>query len=147
MKFFIRKANESDLNEIIQIYAQPEMDGNDVISLEQAKMIFKKMQRYPDYHLYVAITPENQIVGTFSLLIIDNLVHKGGISAIIEAVAVNPAYQGQGIGKLMMQFAMQECKAKHCGKLELSSNLKNKNAHQFYESLGFKQHGISFYID
>jgi ribosomal protein S18 acetylase RimI-like enzyme len=137
MKISIRKAIKNDLPEIIRIYTQPEMDNSHVISLQQAKLIFKKMQSYPDYHLYVAITSENQIVGTFSLLIIDNLVHNGGISAIIEAVAVDPAHQGQRIGKPMMQFAMKECRSKHCGKLVLSSNLKRKNAHQFYESLGF----------
>ena len=147
MKLAIRIADEKDLPEIIRIYAQPGMDNNDVISLQQAKLIFKKMQSYPDYHLYVAIIPENQTVGTFSLLIVDNLVHNGGISAMIEAVAVDPAYQSQGIGKFMMQFAMEECKSKRCGKLVLSSNLKRKNAHQFYESLGFKQHGISFYVE
>lgn len=143
----IQKATEDDLPEIIRIYAQPDMDDNDTISLEEAEIIFKKMQAYPDYSIYIAKTPERKTVGTFSLLIVDNLIHRGSRSAIIEAVAVDPLYHGQGIGKLMMQFAMQECKAKQCGKLVLSSNLKRKRAHKFYQSLGFKQHGISFYVE
>lgn len=89
---------------------------------------------------------ERVIVGTFALLIMDNLAHQGMPSAIVEDVAVQTTIQGQGIGKLMMKFAMEKSKEAGCYKLVLSSNLKRKEAHAFYESLGFETHGFSFKV-
>jgi len=147
MNIAIRKATESDLHSILNLYAQPEMDNGKVLSIEQAKNLFTKIMFYPDYNLYVAIDEYNNIVGTYALLIMINLGHLGAPSGIVEDVVVDPNYQGKGIGKKMMKHAMEICKQKKCYKLVLSSNLKRKNAHQFYESLGFKQHGISFEIN
>lgn len=89
----------------------------------------------------------NVIVGTFALLIINNLAHIGTPSGIVEDVTVCQNNYGQAIGKKMMQFAMQKCKEFGCYKLILSSNVKREKAHQFYETLGFKQHGISFHVE
>ncbi len=77
----------------------------------------------------------------------DNLAHNGAPSAIIEDVAVDPGWQGRGIGKQMMQYAMKLCRDKGCYKAALSSNLKREKAHAFYESLGFERHGYSYRID
>ena len=146
MSIAIRTATESDLPDILNIYAQPEMDNGHVLSIKDAKVLFHKLETYPYYVLFIAEL-ENKIVGTFALLIMDNLIHRGDLTGIVEAVAVDPHYQGKGIGKAMMQFAMDECKKQKCKKLVLSSNIKRKNAHRFYESLGFAQHGISFSIN
>lgn len=142
----ICKATETDLVSILELYAQQEMDNNKILSVDESLKVFKKMESYPNYSIYVAWI-ENTIVGTFALLIMDNLAHMGTPSGIVEDVAVSPGYQGQGIGKAMMNFAMKLCQEAGCYKLVLSSNIKRKKAHSFYEELGFKQHGISFIVD
>jgi len=50
-----------------------------------------------------------EIVGTFALLIMDNLAHalRGAPSGIVEDVIVHLTRQGQGIGKQIMQYAME----------------------------------------
>ena len=141
----IRVATVADLPAILQLYAQPELDNGVVLSSVEAEKIFARMSRYPDYRLYVAIRSE-QIVGTYALLIMDNIGHQGAPSAVVEDVAVDPSCQGQGIGKSMMQHALAFAKGKGCYKLALSSNVKRHRAHQFYESLGFEKHGYSFKI-
>ena len=77
----------------------------------------------------------------------DNLAHMGSKSGLIEDVVVSQALHGQGIGKQMIAFAIQTCKEKSCYKVCLSSNLKRKNAHKFYENIGFKIHGYSFLME
>lgn len=139
----IRAATEEDLPEVLDIYAQPEIDAEITLPIIQAKEIFNKISSYPNYHIYVACI-NGKVRGTFALLIMDNLGHLGALSAIVEDVAVHPDFQGQGIGKAMMKFAFQLCKESRCYKVVLSSNKKRKNAHEFYKSLGFKQHGYSF---
>jgi GNAT superfamily N-acetyltransferase len=64
--------------------------------------------------------PDLDDVGTFALLIMDNLGHLGTPSAIIEDVAVDPTLQGQGIGRQMMRHALQLAAANGCYKAALS---------------------------
>lgn len=80
-------------------------------------------------------------------MIMDNLAHQGAPSGIIEDVVVSERHQRQGIGKAMMQYAMQVCQERGCYKVSLSSNLKRAKAHRFYESLGFQKHGYSFLVE
>ena len=138
-----RMTKKVDLSEILRLYAQPEIDDGRVLSLQNAENIFKRLSNYPDYKLYVADL-NGVIVGTFSLLIMDNLGHQGAPSAIIEDVAVDPNHQGQGVGKIMMAHALKIAAQKGCYKAMLSSNLKRESAHHFYESLWFEKHGYSF---
>ena len=140
-----RKANKNDLPEVLRLYAQPEMDNGKVLSLPDAELLFKKIENYPDYNIYVAVYNE-QVIGSFALLIMDNLGHLGTPSAVIEDVVIDPKWHGKGMGKIMMQEALKICNKKNCYKVVLSSNLKRKRAHLFYESLGFKRHGYSYYI-
>jgi ribosomal protein S18 acetylase RimI-like enzyme len=141
----IREATEADLPDLLHIYAQPEIDNGTVLALAEAREYFRRL-RYPNYHLYVA-TVEERMVGTFALLIMDNLAHLGAPSGVVEDVGVLPAYQGQGIGRRMMAYALDLCRRAGCYKLTLSSNLQRTQAHAFYESLGFQKHGFSFRME
>jgi GNAT superfamily N-acetyltransferase len=141
----VREASEADLPAVLAIYAQPELDAGDVLSLDDARDRFARFARYPDYKLYVAVDGD-AIVGTFALLVMDNLLHRGAPSGVVEDVGVAPELHGRGIGKAMMQHAMQRCRDRGCYKLVLSSNAKRSNAHAFYASLGFEQHGVSFHV-
>jgi GNAT superfamily N-acetyltransferase len=125
------------------LYAQPDLDDGRVLALDDAQRLFERMRAYPDYHVYVALD-DRTIVGTFALLIMDNLGHMGTPSAIVEDVAVDPQRHGRGIGRTMMQHAMALSAARGCYKLTLSSNLKRGKAHAFYEAIGFERHGYSF---
>lgn len=146
MNLVIREAGVKDLPDILALYKQPDMDNGEVLSIEQAETIFKKMAAYPDYKIYIAISG-GEVVGTFALAIMDNLAHMGVPSGLIEDVVVKTDRQGKGVGKQMMKYAMEYCKKCGCYKVSLSSNLKREKAHYFYESLGFKKHGYSFLIE
>ena len=107
MDFIIRKATVSDLPAVLNLY-QLVLEDKEILSLTEAENIFAKMNTYPSYTLYVAEIGQ-EIVGTFALLVMDNLGHKGSPSAIIEDVAVMPSYQNRGLGKKMMAFAINCC--------------------------------------
>lgn len=141
----IRKATEGDLSGVLELYAEPDLDNGDILDLPTAQAIFRRMQSYPNYTLYVAQVGD-RIVGTFALLIMDNLGHQGSPSGVAEDVIVSGRWRGKGIGGQMMAFAIEKCREAGCYKLALSSNLKREHAHQFYESLGFERHGYSFLV-
>lgn len=142
----MRAAAERDLPDVLRLYAQPDFDNGKVLPLEEARQLLARFARYPDYTLYVA-EQTGRIVGSFALLIMDNIGHLGTPSAIVEDVVVAPQRQSAGIGRAMMEFAREQSAKKGCYKIVLSSNARRERAHAFYESLGFTRHGYSFRLD
>ena len=141
----IRRAQRADLPAVLALFVQSGLDEK-VLPIEQAENVFERMQCYPDYGLYVA-EAQGRVVGTFALLIMDNLGHFGGCSGVLEDVAVAAEWQSRGVGRAMVAHAVGHCRERGCYKLALSSNQKRERAHAFYEGLGFERHGYSFRID
>ena len=73
----------------------------------------------------------NQIVGTFSLLKIDNCTFELSKMAITEKI------QGLGIGKKLLEHCFNFAKEKNIQKLILYSNRKLETAIHLYEKYGF----------
>ena len=146
MTIDMRQALPADIPAVLALYAQPGLDDGKVLDVDAAQQVFAQFARYPNYRLFVA-TEGGAVVGSYALLIMHNLAHCGTPSAIVEDVVVAPACQGQGIGRQMMAHALSEARHAGCYKLALSSNRKRTQAHAFYESLGFDQHGLSFVIE
>jgi len=141
----IREAERADLTGILDIYAEPDIDDGNVLDLTSAESMLDRMQLYPDYTLYVAVV-DNTIVGSFALLIMDNLAHMGAPSAVVEDVVVRLRWRDKGIGRRMIRFAMEKARQARCYKLALSCSINREHAHEFYESLGFEKHGYSLLV-
>jgi ribosomal protein S18 acetylase RimI-like enzyme len=142
----LREATADDLPAVLALYAQPGLDDGDVLSVEQAREVFAQFARYPSYRLFVAIDGTGAVVGSYALLVMHNLAHRGTPSAVAEDVVVDQTRRGQGIGRQMIEHARAMAREAGSYKLALSSNQKRTRAHAFYESLGFQRHGISFLI-
>ena len=143
MKLAISEVARGDVPVVVHLLA--EMDNEPPMPLARAERLFREMARYPDYHCYLAWDGDTP-VATFTLLSFDALVHGGLREALLDGVVVTAARRGQGIGRATIQEAMRLTASAGCYKLALSSHIKRKEAHRFYESLGFAQHGISFAI-
>jgi len=53
-------------------------------------------------------------------------------------LCILPGHQGRGLGKRLMQAAMNELAAMHAKELSLTVTSSNRGAVQFYEKIGFK---------
>lgn len=143
----IRIAGEPDIVPLLRLMAQLDTAGEPPLSVAEGTRILQRIATYPDYAIYIAEDQEMRVVGSFAFLVMDNLAHRGAPSAIVEDVCVDESARGGGIGRAMMSFAMELAKQTGCYKLVLSSNGARTRAHEFYRSLGFSEHGVSFHVE
>ena len=141
INLLIREALKTELPRILILLQELNREADP--NLEKIHTIWQKMQRYPDYKVYVALRG-TKLVGTFCLLIVDNLGHGGTPFAILDNVVVDPEHQGRGIGKMMLLKAMELARQNNCYKIMLSSGKHREQAHEFYRRSGFEPHGLSF---
>lgn len=142
----IRQAGPSDVAAVLLLCAALDTDGEARLSPDDAPEVFARLTRNPDHRIHVAVQGD-RVIGTFALVFVRGLAHRARPQCIVEDVVVAADRRGQGIGRLMMQFAMRAAADADCYKLVLSSHLVREAAHRFYEGLGFRRHGYSFLIE
>lgn len=142
MNLDIRTASLEDVPLLIELYAG--MNGEAPLPNDLAEEIFAAIVQIPNYHIYL-VSKNHHPVATFSLLYLPTMMYEGYHKyAVLDAVVVSPRFRGQGIDREMIKAAIQMSADAGCYKLTLSSGLKRKRNNEFYESLGFEQHGWSF---
>ncbi len=140
-----QRATAADLPAVVKLLASLNDPDEPAMPISRAEEIFRRIAAYPDYCIWLFHGPQG-ILGTYSLLIMDNLGHGGAPEAIVENVAVSAVHRNQGAGTQMMHHAMEQARQRGCYKLVLSSNIARERAHAFYDRLGFSRHGISFQV-
>jgi ribosomal protein S18 acetylase RimI-like enzyme len=106
------------------------------------KQHFKNILASPCNHLFIAELSEKQIAGMFTIGI---YITPTGIKVWIEDVVVDQALRGRGIGKELMQFAIEYSKSLGANDVRLTSRPERIAANELYSSLGFRRYETNFY--
>ena len=80
---------------------------------------------------------DGQIAGALQLTLIPGLSRHGMTRAQIEGVRVAAPWRGQGLGRAMIGWAVEEARRGGCGLVQLTSDKRRADAIRFYETLGF----------
>ena len=146
----VRLATEEDIPRIIDLYDELTISTSEVemsrsSSLEDYRNMFAEIYTDPRHELLVA-EHEGEIVGTVVLLIVPNLSHNATPWALVENIVVGHQYRRRGFGKLLLEYAIAQAKERRCHRIELCSDKRREEAHQFYESIGFGASAYGFRI-
>ncbi|MBY4607178.1 GNAT family N-acetyltransferase [Rhizobium sp. 9T] len=143
----VRQARKDDLPALVAIFAADALGGHGDTTDPEAFVDYVKaftaIEASPDQTLYVA-EHGGEVVGTFQTMLTTTLTGRGSSAMIIEAVQTRSDMRGQGIGARMIEFAIAEAKGRGVRLVQLTSNAIRKDAHRFYERLGFKPSHLGF---
>ena len=136
--FTLRRARRGDLPRILALLADDQLgatreNADDLAPYEQA---FDAIDADPA-HLLVVGELDGDVVATFQLSYIPGLSRRGSWRAQIEAVRVSSALRGQGVGALMIRWAIDQARERGCSLVQLTTDKSRVGAHRFYERLGF----------
>lgn len=98
---------------------------------------FEEIEADKNNELIIA-EKDGEIVGTLQITFTPSISFQGGKRATVESVRVDEKYRGQGIGKELMKWAINRAREENCVAVQLTTNAERKDAHRFYENLGFK---------
>jgi GNAT superfamily N-acetyltransferase len=147
LPILIRTAREDDLTALVALFAADLVGGHGDTAAPDAfpdyLKAFRTIEASLDQTLYVA-EREGEVVGTFQTMITTSLTGRGSSSMIIEAVQTRSDMRGHGIGALMIEFCIDEAMRRGVRLVQLTSNAVRKDAHRFYERLGFKSSHLGF---
>jgi GNAT superfamily N-acetyltransferase len=80
---------------------------------------------------------DGEVVGTMQLTFIPGLSRRGAERAQIEGVRVRADQRGSGLGRQMIEWAIDQARERGCGLVQLMSDKTRADAHRFYASIGF----------
>ena len=80
-----------------------------------------------DKNQYLIVVEDNhKIIGTLQLTIITYLTYWGGKRGQIEGVRIDEAYRRHGIGKIMIQWAIDKARELNCHLVQLTMDKKRQ---------------------
>ncbi|HEX2771055.1 MAG TPA: GNAT family N-acetyltransferase [Micromonosporaceae bacterium] len=80
---------------------------------------------------------DGEVVGTIQLTFIPGLSRHGAERAQIEGVRVRADQRGSGLGRQMIEWAIDQARERGCRLVQLTTDKSRTDAHRFYASLGF----------
>ncbi len=98
------------------------------------------------YAVKITATEGDKVLGWGFLYVIYNDRHPEPYG-LIENVYVEQEYRSQGLGTKILKDALQEAKDRGCYKVLMQSRHGKTEVHNFYQKIGFKDHGVNFRLD
>jgi GNAT superfamily N-acetyltransferase len=136
MEYNVRRIKKDELEKLLELYSflNPDDTRPARADLTEAwEHIFDNEDKF----IYLVIEDNGIFVASCNVSIIPKLTRGAKPFAVIENVITHPDYLRRGLGKKIINEALSIAKNNNCGKAMLLSNYKRKEAHLFYENLGF----------
>jgi GNAT superfamily N-acetyltransferase len=139
MQLTFREAERADLERIVELIADDAVAARRTGSYGEPHVKgFEAITASPDNELVVAESG-GEVVGVMQLTFIPGISRNGASRLLVEAVRVDKAQRGQGIGRLLMEHAHERGRERGCVLAQLTSDKQRPEAHRFYRNLGYEQ--------
>lgn len=105
---------------------------------EQVNQVFSMMNSNPDLYATLIAEDQREAIGLISLVFYKVWLHAGG-TALINELIVDEAYRAKGIGKRLIDAAIEIAKARGMDEIEVGTERENQEAQRFYRRCGFDE--------
>src|SRR5262245_15077648 len=134
----IRRAVDADVPAIVDMLTDDPLGATRERPGDAAyETAFRAIDADPHQILAVAVLG-TEVVGTLQLTFIPGLSRVGSTRALLEAVRVRADQRGQGLGGQLTRWAIDTARERGAALIQLTSDASRKDAHRFYERLGFQ---------
>jgi GNAT superfamily N-acetyltransferase len=145
-----RAAVGEDLPAIVHLLADDELGSlreREEVPLPQSYYEAFAGIEYDSNHQLIVAELDGKVIGTLHLMFLPSVSFQGGLRAQVESVRVDKECRNMGIGQAMMNFAIERARERGAHVIQLTTHLSRKDAHRFYEKLGFKGSHLGMKLD
>jgi ribosomal protein S18 acetylase RimI-like enzyme len=135
----IRRAHFEDLRGILELlgddqgaargYSGPGLDPRYVLAFESINA--------DDNHLLIVMEEDGVLCGCLQISFVQGLTRLGALRGQIESVRIASPQRRGGLGRLMLEWSINECRRRGCALVQLTTDKSRPRALRFYRSLGF----------
>ncbi|GAB3102160.1 N-acetyltransferase family protein [Isoptericola nanjingensis] len=134
-----RLATRDDLPRVVELIADDAVAAARTGVFGPAHVAgFEAVDASPNDELVVAEL-DGAVVGCMQLTFVPGISRNGATRLLVEAVRVDAALRGQGLGRALMAHAHERGRERGCVLAQLTSDKQRPDAHRFYRSLGYAQ--------
>ena len=133
----LREARREDVPEIVALLADDAIGAGREGPADDAYYAAFELIAADQRNQLLVAEAGGRIVGTLQLTMIPGLSRHGMLRAQIEGVRVSSGQRGQGLGRAMIEWAIDAARGQGCGLVQLTSDKRRPDAVRFYQSLGF----------
>ncbi|MFB4300199.1 GNAT family N-acetyltransferase [Actinomadura sp. NTSP31] len=136
-----REATADDLPQIIRLLADDPLGAARETLAEEVPeaylTAFAAIDKDPN-NLLVVADVSGTVAGTLQLTYIPGLTYTGGERAQIEGVRIAADERGRGLGQTMINWAIDQARARGCRVVQLTTDRQRPDAIRFYQKIGFR---------
>lgn len=131
-----RLIDKSELPQLLQLYRH--LNPEDPVLQVNNELVghWEEILNTPGTY-YIVVDKDNQLVSSCVLTVIKNLTRNARPYGLIENVVTHSDYRRQGIGKMVLAYALELAKQHNCYKVMLLTGSKKQETLNFYQSAGF----------
>ncbi len=142
----IRKANESDLEEILALINSPEADNGTAMEARDANTIYQSILDDPNYFQIVA-SSEDGIIAIVTLVIIMQMTHEGSTTAYITDLIVSQSCSEKpAIVADLLKYVSELSEEYGCYKITFQNDYHHDLIKSSGQELGLKKGAGSFLL-
>lgn len=136
----IRKAAAADVAAIVAMLADDALGAQrEDASLplrDSYRSAFAAIDADPN-QLLAVVEHDGEIIGCMQISFVPGLSRMGMWRGQIESVRIASHIRGGGVGRQMIVWAIEQCRERGCGLVQLTTDKSRSDALRFYQSLGF----------
>lgn len=135
-KYFLRSATDKDAAAVTACAHHAFHHYIERIGREPGLMLMDYEREISEYQVYV-VQDDGKIVGVLVLCIKDE-------GFLLDVIAVEPLYQGKGVGKLLLEFAETEARQQGFTSIYLYTHEKMTENQALYKEIGYVEYDHRF---
>lgn len=134
----IRTLGSADLDGLLALYRHIRSAEEPLAERDRLESVWRELVEDPKVSIF-AVEGESELLASCIVVVTPNLTRGARPFALIENVVTLRDHRRCGLGRRVLQAALESCWQRDCYKVMLLSGTANKGAHAFYERLGFER--------
>ena len=139
-RLVLRLATEADLPRLVEMLADDALGATreryETPLPQSYRHAFEAIARDPNNELIVAESA-GRVIGMLQLTYLPSLTYQGRWRAMVEGVRVAREARSGGIGKQLLEHALERARRRDCHLVQLTTDKARPEALKFYQALGF----------